>query len=763
MPRFVVGLLTRLCETLELFWPAGLALLQVSLVSRGLKRDGEAYEWTQYLLLGTAYPAAVLTMIWAGAVWRRAGWVLRPIKLVLAAFGLWVCGRFGYREFTLPVLLIACGHWILMTTLGAIRLRRRGGVTLLALRWWPREAGLGSRAFPDALAGLLVMVLAWSVAVRMLWWTSFAPWVASSAYTFCVFLVASILVAANLSGNAPRRPRQRSWVSLGGNLLALAILALASLRADSLGGAAQAHAFHERGMVAFHHWGAIVAPAELVRHGGWLLWDVPSQYGFLSALTIAVIPLKSVWQSFYVLNAVLTFLSASFLYAMCRSLRTGRANLIFSLAVALAAVAMVPGWPLPSQPTGPYVTPAVGAYRFFWCYALLAVLVWEYRTAPEARRHWRPLALGSTAWLLGSLWSCESAAYCAAIWLPAYLVMLRRRALAFDPDGDGWNSRRIRLVATWLPLPLVLLLAAWGVITIFYVTRLGQPPDWQAFVDHARSTRSFALPIEPRGIVLVQFLVFAALSTLAATCAGSSRSLGALAMIGGAWGACWATSSYFVGRSHEVNGVNLSPLLCAGMAVSLYLLTVEQEQEREDERGRTAGRLAPLIKKALAPVFAVLLTTTFGVETRLPTTLAAMRRGYLHRIDESLLRMDARLAALFDAAHVRTTDPVATDDISPVPARTIGDGRHHHRRVVLYKNWAPPMTLLSPLPPARRAVYVQRCAERAGAGGWLVQKKDQEAQTRWYRDLLLQTHRATQSFDDPQWALTRLEAKTLRR
>ena len=59
--------------------------------------------------------------------------------------------------------------------------------------------------------------------------------------------------------------------------------------------------------------------------------------------------------------------------------------------------------------------------------------------------------------------------------------------------------------------------------------------------------------------------------------------MGALATIGGGWGAFWATRSYFVGRSHEVNSVNLNPLLCAGMAVGLYLL----------ERERTAGRTPP--------------------------------------------------------------------------------------------------------------------------------------------------------------------------
>ena len=752
MPNPVSRFIARLCETLDVFWPAGCALLQVTLASRWLKAEGEAYEWAQYLLLGTLYPAILLAVTFLDSSWRPARRVLLPIKLTLSVFGLWVCGLYGSREADLPILAIATSYWALMLAFGAIRLRSRRGVTLLALRWRPQGGAAGSGALLDAAAGLFLVVLSWSVAVRMVWWTPFTAWVVESPYRFGIFLGASVLVAANLSRDSPRKEGPRSLASRMGNLLAIAILGLASLRADSLGGTATMHPLHEPGMTAFHHWGAIVGPAELVRRGGWLLWDVPSQYGFLSALAIAAMPLKSVWQSFYALNSILMFLSGCFVFTMYRSLRTGPTNLVFSLAVALAAVFMVPGWPYPLRPTGPYVTPAVGAYRFIWCYALLAVLVWEYRSHPRSGNHRRPLVLGSVTWLLGSLWSCESAAYCTAIWLPSYAVMLWRRALVFDPEGTRWGARA-RMMATWLSLPLTLLLSAWAAITAFYAARLGHGPDWRAFVDHALAAKFFSLPIDPYGNVLVQLLVFAALTTLAVTFARTSRTLGALALIGGAWGAFWATRSYFVGRSHEVNSVNLNPLLCIGVAVALFLL----------EREQTADRLAPLIKKALAPVFAVLLTMTFGIEPQLPRTWAAMCRGYLHKIDNSLPQMDARLSALLDAAHVRYIDPVASDENSPLPARTMGDGRRHRRRVFVHKNWAPPLVLLSPLPHERRAIYFLRFAERSQSGGWLVQNKHLEPYTKWYHSLLMDTHRMTESHDHGPWKLSRFEGNTLRR
>ncbi|MEJ7640344.1 MAG: hypothetical protein WKF75_20850 [Singulisphaera sp.] len=273
--------------------------MQVTLASRWLNVEGEAYEWAQYVLLGTLYPAILLAVTFLDSSWRPARRVLLPIKLTLSVFGLWVCGRFGYREADPAILAIAASFWALMLAFGAIRLRSRGGVTLLAMRWRPRGEAAGCGALPDAAAGLFLVVISWSVAVRMVWWTPFTSWVVDSPYTFGIFLGVSALVAANLSQDSHRKEGPRSLAFTMGNLLAIAILGLASLRADSLGGTAVMHPFHERGMVAFHHWGAIVGPAELVRRGGWLLWDVPSQYGFLSALTIAAIPLKSVWQSFY--------------------------------------------------------------------------------------------------------------------------------------------------------------------------------------------------------------------------------------------------------------------------------------------------------------------------------------------------------------------------------------------------------------------------------------------------------------------------------
>src|SRR5207302_5517408 len=86
---------------------------------------------------------------------------------------------------------------------------------------------------------------------------------------------------------------------------------------------------------SFHHWGFYTGTAELIRQGGWLLWDVPSQYGFLDELVIAWLPL-SIWESLYVLNATFNFALACLVFCAFRRRARGLFNMLLPLASVLA-------------------------------------------------------------------------------------------------------------------------------------------------------------------------------------------------------------------------------------------------------------------------------------------------------------------------------------------------------------------------------------------------------------------------------------------
>ena len=64
--------------------------------------------------------------------------------------------------------------------------------------------------------------------------------------------------------------------------------------------------FSKIGGGAMAHWQLYVGPVEMLGQGGYLLWDIPSQYGFLSILSSYLIPLTSAWHKVYILNIIFT-------------------------------------------------------------------------------------------------------------------------------------------------------------------------------------------------------------------------------------------------------------------------------------------------------------------------------------------------------------------------------------------------------------------------------------------------------------------------
>jgi hypothetical protein len=680
-----------------LLWVGGLAVLQVVLANHWLALRGEAYEWAQYLLLGTLFPALVLALARAGYWWPRLAPPVGALKLGLALFGLVYPFLYLWRGLDPRVALLAVVHGAVMALLWHV-LRRRAG-----------RSGEGVR-FTQAALGLAVATLSWAVSVKFFWWASLVDCLGGSAYFLTVFLLAAALALITLC--QPASPgRGRGKLRSAGTVAALVILALASVRFNGLDYEGKTPSEMMKG--TFHHWGVIAGPAALVRQGGWLLWDVPAQYGFLSTLTLACFPAGTVWQAVYAVTAVLLFLVGAFFFLLLRSLRPGLLGGCWALALTLAAFFLLPGWaPLA---TGPLYLPCLGPFRFFWCYALLAVLLWEYRSGCDARLQRRVLWVGSVTWLAGTLWCSESAVYCAAVWLPAFALIVWRRVHRLR-QGPGHFRARVLAAAGWLLVPLGLLGASVAGITAYYAWRLGHGPDWYAFVEYSLAFQNgfAALPIDPRGCVWVLLLVFCILSALVAralACGLCRRELGLLV---GAWAALWSTASYFVSRSHENNATCLAPVLCTGAALALYVCG----------RGRRRGSW--LLNAGLAPLLTVVLAAGFANPQALKSHWTHLWRGYRGHVERLLVPLDPQADFLLAVAGVKADDPIlvvdyAGDRSDLLPPRRAGAGGED--LVSVNRAWLPayPFTLLLPLPEERRLVYLARFHARARRSGWLLQ------------------------------------------
>lgn len=739
-----VDLVNAAAGDLEPLWVAGLALLCVLLGSllwgTGLGLEGEGYEWAIYLTLGTIFPALLLIISLPNRFSRITPRRLQIFKLGLALLCLIVSIPFIIRQHQYTALVISIAHLLLL-----IAFNKRANLPLTPV---------------SILVSLFVVVLAWTVSARLLWWDSFGAWFFSGVsttetiYRFLICALSLLLVFVNLTGQekAGNGATSRMWMVL--NILAVLIIGVASVRSDQL--------FNT---MSNSHWSVFVGPSEMVRQGGWLLWDVPSQYGYLNILLIAFSPFKSVWQATYFINSFLLFASALFLFYILRSLRNGLLNFCFALLVTLAAVFLIAGWP-PAL-LGPQVFPSLGPFRFIWCYVLLFILVLEFRSDSKRLERQLPL-IGCGVWLIGTLWSSESAVYCAAIWLPAYALIVYRKARSIYEERESMKSC-LRAVAFRLMIPLVLLALAVGLITVYYILRLGHAPDWRGFFEYSLSFANgfFAIPIEAGGAVWTLFLIFCAFSTVAAYFLHSGLTHKRASLISGAWGALWSVTSYFVSRSHPNNATVLAPVFCVVIGLTLYLLATYKQTDW----------WATLVKMSFVPILTVLLTVTFGNASFLGLYLSSPKLTYERNIDTHLPLIDSSLQELLNTAGVKPEGPIVYSAVRVKSIEPLADGLSHDHGVLLpawpidggqqlistYRAWLPttPFVLFAPLPEERRQTYMRRFIARVRLSGWLIQNRKEASYTSsaWFYNQIIKTHAPTKVFENDDWQVIWFEFK----
>jgi hypothetical protein len=631
-------------------WLAALAASTALAVPTWEKR----HDWLAFELLGVGLAALPALR----AADRRLGGRLTD---VLGVVGVAAACWFVYR------------FWRPVAAFGALTF-------LVPVVWWQRPGRAG-------LLLLLIALVCWTAAIVL-------PSVPLGTLDAVVqrggpplqprFLAlafgASVLVAGVLFGP----PRASRWWAV--DVLAVALIALASARADYL--------FDS---TAVHHWSAYLGAADVVRHGGWLLWDTPSQYGFLSTLVIAALPFGDLWQGFFVLNVVLLAVSGAVLFVLLRSWG-GPGNAVLALVVVLAALLWLPGW------RGILVTPSVGPLRFLWCQLLLAVL-WAHARRPSRRL----LLAGTGLWVVGCLWSAESLVYCSLAWLPAYAW------LAWRGEARAW-------------VPVVAFGTAATAITSWYVARLGHPPDPGSFTEYLVGFhRFYTSQVSVDGPVWVLFIVLA----LCGTAFWFDASPLTLALGATTWG----VTSYFVGNCNDVTATNLFAILTTVLAIL-----------GDVARRRTGEPWSVVVRLGIGAIVTVLVVMD-PLAGRWLNAAALRPESYTLRAGARLPAIDDRLLALLREAGARDGDPV-TFLLIEDPGRG-----------PVWTPWLPfaSTASLMPLQVARWAEYAERrLALAAPPVGWLVELRDEPAPDP-LRDVVARRYRTAQVVEGDAWRITRYE------
>jgi hypothetical protein len=339
------------------------------------------------------------------------------------------------------------------------------------------------------------------------------------------------------------------------------ILAYASLLLLAL-----PHALYVPGMDPnfAHHWGFYAGSAALVREGGWLLHEIPSQYGFLDILTIALLPFRDTFQSLFWLQAVLYLGSAFILFSISlRIIPRHALGILLSLVFTIVTVFYVPGW-LPLG-EGPTIYPSIGPIRFLGVQSLLLLaLVMTESLVERGKLSARFFLAGHLIWCFSVLWSFECGVYCTAVWFPCFVLLL---ALTHP-------TRTKRETGGLLLVPIVGISLCIAAISVYYKIRLGVLPDALAYIEYAIAfAKGYGYYIShPQGPGWVLIFV-SALQLFAIFHFWVSRRWSWLPLLIGAFCTFWVMCSYFATRSHEANALNLFTLvvICLFIVLRAYL------------------------------------------------------------------------------------------------------------------------------------------------------------------------------------------------
>lgn len=520
--------------------------------AHGMMPLGEARDWQLYMLIPVVCAITMLVVVCSrftsqSAFVQKYAFPIALIKLLVATFGFVFVAYFFIAKLSVSVLIPALFIAAYVGVDHAI-----SGKT---------KPTVGNSAEGAYLA--IFFLVAVSVFAQLLWNKSLDLQLSSH---FPIQPIALVLAALFIHHVLKKTEQSffaiRKWLYIVLHIAAFSLFVFLGFRFDHF--------------PDWWHWQAIVEPAVTIRSGGWLLWDTPAQYGFLQPLLIAWLPAKSVWYSFYLLNGALITLNAYAIFALFFNMYRTLASFICAVILAACCTSFLL---MHNYSVDFRAFPAGGPVRFVWGIVLLLyTLAIQKYFVPiiEKKRISLVYAAGTVLWIIGCLWSVESAFFSSVVWLPVLAFCAVAEKLSSYPEVSWKTLARYCLYLEAGAL-FTLLIVIW-LIARFYLYSLGQWPDFQMFIEYAQSFKNgyYAMPIDYEGNGYSLVIVFMALFMMAMMhirymAFTSQHVLHCMCNY-----AClvllWASSCYFISRSHPNIPVNL----LATSAITLlggYLLT----------------------------------------------------------------------------------------------------------------------------------------------------------------------------------------------
>lgn len=622
-----------------------------------------------------ALPAVAMTI--SQRLLAFAALALLVVSVMLAA-----------KQTQLSLLLLAGAHFGVFGAVLPRRLQARKALPLFLWFFavvWPMSAGLSYTRLSNLLTGL-------------------TP---SLALVLFVFAVSLWVVTAEVVRSFVRhRPGGLRWHATAWFLLATIVFAELAL--------------NTRGLLADwipYHRDFWVEPARFIRQGHWLLWDVPSQYGFLSEAILAFIPARTVWVSLYITMAGALVVQAMILFSVLYRARRKWYGGILPLCVCIAVFFSAQASRIPY---GPRLYPQDGL-RTLWPLIILYIAWCIHGRLREGRAaRWLTCA-GHITWAVACLWSFETGIWATLIW---FTFLLSRATL----DRERTNEKGcFRAILKQFAPPLALLAGAVAGIEIFYALRLGHTPDWLSYVEFSAlysKDASLHVPVSGIGPGWLILTLLTAVSALGFVCARyrHDHTLGLLATL---WVAIWGMSIYYAAEAFN-NHVNS----LVAVFVFAWGVIAREFASREYAQNTTVW----LAKLSFVPMIVILLTTTFGEPRPLANLSLPGMADYHADVTDAIPPISGDLRRLFDRARITSADAilmpnreswVKLDNGMIIPF--LRNTRGHNVELAAWLPMSPvgAYNALFTLPPARRHTYIERFLQQTLTGGWYVTYRQQ--------------------------------------
>lgn len=315
------------------------------------------------------------------------------------------------------------------------------------------------------------------------------------------------------------------------------------------------------GLVAlWHHWSVYVASAEALLSGAVPFRDYPIQYGMGPMLAVSALCREECWTGTYVATAAI---SLFYLLAMAGcvlqlTVQASRGVAVLALVAMGCTILLWTGYP--PDFLGPLATPSVHGMRFLPLAVLLLVILWA-----EARGV-RPDLAGHVLWMSGLVWSPEAAFFVTAVWWP-YLTLRRAQAMGVDRV-----PAIIVVVLRQVGVASLVLAVGIGVLVVLFRAAFGDWPSLDGFTTYLRNPPG-VLPANLKGPIWI-WLAAVGIGGFALCHANAQRRRMVFACLMG----LLSVGSYYLGRSHDNNILNLLPfvvlVLTAAMTAGLPAVPV---------------------------------------------------------------------------------------------------------------------------------------------------------------------------------------------